>query len=86
VVMHPIGLVFGLGFISILVVAAGVVLLVGWAVSQRALSPTSPPPVQPASHETPLDILARRFAAGEITSEEYERGRDLLSGGGSKPG
>jgi uncharacterized membrane protein len=34
--------------------------------------------------ETPLEILARRFASGEISAEEYERGRDLLGGGGPK--
>src|SRR5258708_33328572 len=32
----------------------------------------------------PLDILARRFAAGEISTEEYQKARDLLHGGGSK--
>ncbi|MHB8588353.1 MAG: SHOCT domain-containing protein [Candidatus Dormibacteraceae bacterium] len=36
----------------------------------------------PAARETPLEILARRFASGEITADEYERGRDLLGGGG----
>ena len=41
--------------------------------------PAPMPPGPPAG--TPLDILARRFAAGEITAEEYERGRDLLGGG-----
>jgi len=30
--------------------------------------------------ESPLDILARRFAAGEISAEEYEKARDLLKG------
>jgi len=34
-----------------------------------------------ASRETPLEILARRFASGEITAEDYERARDLLGGG-----
>ena len=28
----------------------------------------------------PLDILARRFAAGEISAEEYQRARDILRG------
>jgi len=32
--------------------------------------------------EMPLEILARRFASGEISAEEYERARDLLQGGG----
>ena len=45
----------------------------------------SPSPVTfPAMHETPIQILDRRFAAGEIDAEEYKRARDLLSGGGPK--
>ncbi|TME57719.1 MAG: hypothetical protein E6I58_04845 [Chloroflexi bacterium] len=38
--------------------------------------------VNQTQRETPLEILARRFASGEITAEEYERVRDLLQGGG----
>jgi uncharacterized membrane protein len=34
--------------------------------------------------ETPLQLLDRRFAAGEIDAEEYKRARDLLTGGGPK--
>lgn len=34
---------------------------------------------QPGHPETPLDIAQRRFAAGEISVEEYERIRDALS-------
>jgi uncharacterized membrane protein len=29
--------------------------------------------------ETPQQILARRFAAGEITLEEYQKAREVLS-------
>ncbi len=29
-------------------------------------------------HETPLDVIKRRFAHGEITREEFERMRDEL--------
>ena len=68
-----------------LVVAAGVALLIVWAIqsSSRRTLPASPTPGGPTpQRETPLDILARRFASGEITAEEYERGRDLLGGGG----
>ena len=36
-------------------------------------------PVQ-AGHEAPLDVLARRFAAGEISAEDYQKARDLLRG------
>ena len=88
-VMHPMGLIFGFGFVSVLLVVAGVVLLVLCAVRPHALSPTSSLPSAPmalwtgqvGTRETPLDILARRFASGEITAEEFERGRDLLGGG-----
>ena len=40
------------------------------------------PPVAPPARETPLEILARRFASGEISAEEYQRAMDLLRGGG----
>lgn len=82
--IHPVGFIFGLGFLSLLAVAAGVVLLVVWAArnSGRPLYPAVPPSTAAPQRETPLDILARRFAAGEINAEEYERGRDLLGGVG----
>jgi uncharacterized membrane protein len=38
----------------------------------------------PATRETPLQLLDRRLAAGEISAEDYKKARDLLSGGGSK--
>ena len=47
----------------------------GMATPGPAPMPPGPPP------GTPLEILARRFASGEITAEEYERGRDVLGGG-----
>ncbi len=28
--------------------------------------------------ETPMEVLKRKFANGEITAEEYERGKQLL--------
>ncbi len=72
-----------------LVVALGFVALIIWAVraSGRPAYPLGPPaPMQaappPAGRETPLEILARRFASGEITADEYQRARDLLEGGG----
>ena len=65
----------------------GVIVLVGIAILIYVVRGLSGPrqqtfPVVPPS-ETPLDILARRFAKGEITAEEYQKGRDLLGGGGS---
>ena len=72
--------------------AMGVVILVSIAIviaivqsvsrpNQQTFPPSAPlPPMGPS--DTPLDILARRFAKGEITAEEYQKGRDLLGGGG----
>jgi uncharacterized membrane protein len=37
----------------------------------------------PGARETPLQILDRRFASGEITAEDYKKGRDILNGGGA---
>jgi uncharacterized membrane protein len=33
-------------------------------------------PIEPKS--TPVTILKERFAKGEITAEEFEKGKDLL--------
>jgi putative membrane protein len=38
----------------------------------------TPVPRRRARSERPLDILARRYAAGEITHEEYELRRDRI--------
>ena len=74
----PFGLLSGLATLLFL---AGVVLLVVWFV--RALTgPHSmrqvltPPPA--AATETPLEILRRRFAAGEVSAEDFQKARDLL--------
>jgi uncharacterized membrane protein len=72
----------------VLLMVAGVAVLAVWAIRESARPhPVGPPripvdqmPTKP-SPETPLDILARRFASGEISAEEYERARDLLGGG-----
>lgn len=89
--------VVGPGFIGfhlflamcVLVVVAVVIAVVVLAVhaSTRTAYPSGAPPMQmsampPPARETPLEILARRFASGEITAEEYQRARDLLAGGG----
>jgi uncharacterized membrane protein len=81
--MEPYG-GFPFGFLMILaglIFFAGFVLLVIWAAravagppASRTVAPTPPAPV-----ETPLDILARRFASGEITAEDYQKARTLLT-------
>jgi uncharacterized membrane protein len=65
--------------ISGMAILVGVVLLVIWAV--RAMPRTTFAGPAPTSVESPMDILARRFAMGEISAEEYIRARDLLRGG-----
>ncbi len=69
------GLGMGLGGLVMLAfwgaVIAGIVLLV------RSLSSGHVGPPAP-SGESPIDILKRRHAAGEITLEEYERTRKVL--------
>ena len=66
--IHPLWIL-----VFLAVVAAVAALVVVLAVAGRAQTPTR--------SETPADILARRFASGEITAEEYQKARDLLQGG-----
>lgn len=67
------------GFVSLVFLAA-IVVLVFFVIRALTGSASSRKPmaIAPAA-ETPLEILARRFAAGEITAEEYQKARDLLS-------
>ena len=71
-----------------LLLVAGVAVLAIWAIRESARPHPVGPPRMPidqmansTARETPLEILARRFASGEITAEEYEHARDLLGGG-----
>jgi uncharacterized membrane protein len=75
----PFGLLGGLAGLLFL---AGLVLAVFWMI--RALA--GPISVRQgftatavAIPEAPLDILSRRFATGEITAEDFQKARDLLS-------
>jgi uncharacterized membrane protein len=73
----------GIAFVGaffILVVLGAVALVVFLAVRNQSALPAT----FPASKETPLEILDRRLAAGEIGADEYKRARDLLGGGGAK--
>jgi uncharacterized membrane protein len=87
VIDHGPGLLFfgGIQILFWFVVAGGIALLIVWAIhtSTQHTYPAGPTGGGPSpQRETPLDIRARRFASGEITAEEYERGQDLLGGGG----
>ena len=74
------------GFLVVVAVVIAVIVLAVHATT-RPPYPTGTPPIHmgaapPPARETPLEILARRFASGEITAEEYQRARDLLEGSG----
>ena len=72
-----------LGGLSWLAIVAGIVLLAIWAI--RALPRTALVGSTRTPAESPQDILARRFASGEINAEEFQHARDLLRGASSKP-
>lgn len=53
-----------------------VIVATWWAFSHR---PTAePPPPTASSAETPLDRLQRRYADGEIKTDEYEERKAVL--------
>jgi len=76
----PFGLLGGLTGLLLLV---GFVLLVVWLIrtmaGPRAMHWTGPAATPPPPVETPTDILARRFASGAITAEEYQKAREVLA-------
>ncbi len=67
----------GLGLLFWIVLAAVLVLII-----RAAIRPGAGPGAGPAApHETPLDILQKRYARGDISREEYEqKRRDLAEG------
>lgn len=77
--LMPLGIVGGLAW---LLVVAGAVLLVIWAVRAFPRRPLlgGAAPLRAVAVESPLDTLARRFAVGEISADEFERARALLRG------
>jgi putative membrane protein len=66
----PMGLIMLL-FWCLIIVA--LVLLVRWLWTQGQVRADAP------SAETPLDILKKRYARGEITKEEFDRVRQDLA-------
>ena len=71
----------GIAFIGaiFMVMVIGAIALVIFLVA-RSQSPSVV--THPPMRETPLQILDRRLASGDIDAEEYKRARELLSGGG----
>ena len=70
-------LLWFVGAICVMMVL-GAIALVAFLV-MRTQSPS--PATFPAMRETPLQILDRRLAAGQIDADHYKQARDLLSGG-----
>lgn len=64
-------------FWVVLIVA--VVLLAVWLIRQSQVG-GAPPTVWTGGGETPLDVLAKRYARGEIDKAEYEEKKRDLSG------
>jgi putative membrane protein len=75
--IHPLWFLMGFGW---LVFVVGLVLFVVWLIRATARPVPAAPASAPPHAETPLEILARRFAAGEITADEYTKARELLQG------
>jgi len=72
----PMGfmMLWGLGRLALwgLVIGGIIALIVGASRNRTA-------PVAPPAPETPLDILKRRYAAGEINKEQYDEMKRTLS-------
>jgi putative membrane protein len=74
----------GLGFILMLVFWVAIIALAIWLLSNLFPQTTDTSPIPFAtqhndSPESPLDILERRYARGEISKAEYEQMRRNLS-------
>lgn len=63
---------------------AAVIYLVAWLVRGAPPSLRQQPTETPS--ETPLELLERRLAAGEIAVDEYNERREALEQEGLKPG
>lgn len=61
------------GFILWILLIGGVL----WAIAHFQRGSTSPPPPS-EPNESPLEILQRRYAQGELSTEEYEERKDRL--------
>ena len=65
--------------LSMLVFWGGLIAVAVWVVHSLRADRTPPPPPRPASTTTHADdVLAERFARGEIDEEEFTRRRRVL--------
>lgn len=70
VTMHGWMWGLGMGLGGLVMLAFWGALIVGGFLLVRSLGAPAAPP-----HATPLDVLKRRYAAGEITREQYDQMR-----------
>jgi putative membrane protein len=63
----------GFGWVWMVLVPAVVIILVVWGMSTGFGSRGSTP------EPTPLEILRRRYAAGEITAAEFEQAKQAIA-------
>ena len=69
------GMMGWFGGIGMLLVLAGLVALVALLVRTPRSTEQNPPP------DTAIEVLRRRYAAGEISRQEFEQMRQTLTGG-----
>ncbi len=67
-----------LGGVAMMLLWVVVLVAVIWAVVYASRRAARPGPVTPRG-ETPLDILERRFALGEINKEQFEEAKHNLA-------
>jgi putative membrane protein len=67
------GFMSGLGWVWMVLVLAAVIALVVWGTGSLPGTPGR------AAEPTPLDVLKRRYAAGEITAAEFEQAKQALA-------
>lgn len=67
----------GFWMLVMVLVVGGLISLGIWAVTRLTGNPSAAPLM-----ETPRQILDRRLASGEITTEEYAHARHILEGRG----
>jgi putative membrane protein len=70
-------MIWGSVFWLFLVVA--IIFLLARVIPGHGHDPSPPPPSLPLRQETPLEVAKRRYAAGEISRDEYEQLRHDLT-------
>jgi len=66
-------MMMGIDLIFLVVIVGGIAYALGWRPQSNQTKPAQ-------NSQTPLEILKARYAAGEISREEYERMRLDLEG------